>query len=94
MSTKKTADLTFNRTEVLEFLWQRRKWVTEKVDNQQTQFNKQLEARRKLIATECHLCQTILQGLVDQELELRVMLLEEKLANGVLIPKPQPDKKR
>jgi hypothetical protein len=33
--------------------------------------------------------QTILQGLTDQELEMRVKELEEKIANGILIPKPK-----
>ena len=92
LTAKNTIDLSFNRTEVLEFLWQRRKWLTEKIDNQQTQFNEKLEAKRKLINTECHLCQTIIQGLIDQELELRVKELEEKLANGVLIPKHEQPK--
>jgi hypothetical protein len=94
LTAKKTTDLTFNRTEVLEFLWTRRKWLSEKVDNAQTKFNKPLEARRKLITSECHLCQIILQGLTDQELELRVMELETKLANSILIPKNTEDKKK
>ena len=36
----------------------------------------------------------MLSGLKDEELELRVMELEEKLKNGVLIPKPEAKMKR
>jgi hypothetical protein len=32
--------------------------------------------------------------LKDEELELRVMALEEKLKNSILIPKPQEDGKK
>jgi hypothetical protein len=32
------------------------------------------------------LCKTVIYGLKDEELELRILELEEKLANGVLIP--------
>jgi hypothetical protein len=94
LTAKKTTDLTFNRTEVLEFLWKRRQWLSEKIDNNQTQYNKKLEAKRKLISSECHVCQIILQGLTDQELELRVMELETKLANSILIPKNTEEKKK
>ena len=40
------------------------------------------------------LCKTLLYGLKDKELELRILELEEKLKNGVLIPKPEALKKR
>jgi hypothetical protein len=33
------------------------------------------------------LCRTVLYALKDEELELRIMELEEKLRDGVLIPK-------
>ena len=36
----------------------------------------------------------MLSGLKDEELELRVVELENKLKNGVLIPKPEEKKKR
>lgn len=32
------------------------------------------------------LCRTVLYGLKDEELELRVLELEEKLKNGVVVP--------
>jgi hypothetical protein len=89
-----TEKISFTRTDVLEFLWTRRKWLTERLDNNRTKLDPNLKARASLIAKECRICQTILQGLTDQELELRVMQLEEKLANGILIPKPKEDTKR
>ena len=84
---EKKVELSFNRVDVLEFLWSRRKWLSTKVDNKRTRLDPNLKARSALISKECRICQTILQGLTDQELELRVMELESKLANGVLIPK-------
>lgn len=84
--------LSYTRTDVLEFLWTRRKWLTEKVDNQRTKLDKNLKERASLIAKECRICQTILMGLKDEELEVRLMELEEKLKNSVLIPKPDEKK--
>jgi hypothetical protein len=36
----------------------------------------------------------MLSGAKDEELELRVLELEEKLRNSILIPKPKEPKKR
>jgi len=36
----------------------------------------------------------VLSGLKDEELESRVMEFEEKLKNGILIPKPEEKNKR
>ena len=46
--------------------------------------------------TQVHnqLCKTVIYGLKDEELELRVKELEKKLKNGILIPKPEAKKKR
>lgn len=82
-----TEKLSFTRTDVLEHLWSRKKWLAERIDNKRTRLDPNLKARAALISKECRICQAILQGLTDQELELRVKELEEKLANGVLIPK-------
>jgi hypothetical protein len=86
--------LSFDRIDVLEHLWSRKKWLSGKIDNKHTRLDPNLKARAALIAKECRICQAILQGLTDQELELRVMELETKLANGILIPKPQEEKKK
>ncbi len=85
MSEKKK--LSFTRTDVLEKLWTRAKWIGEKIDNNRTQFTPNLKARSSLVEKERRLYQSILLGLQNEELELRVMELEEKLRNSVLIPK-------
>jgi BMFP domain-containing protein YqiC len=69
--------LLFDRTDVLEKLWSRAKWLEAKIDNQRTKLNSNLKVRAK-----------------DEELEIRLMELEEKLKNGLLIPKPEEKKKR
>ena len=42
--------------------------------------------RVKLLRTSIYGCSVLLSGLKDEELELRIVELEEKLKNGVLIP--------
>ena len=42
--------------------------------------------RVKLLRASIYACSVLLSGLKDEELELRVLELEEKLKNGVLIP--------
>ena len=86
--------LSFNHTDVLEKLWSRAKWLEAKIDNQRTKLNPNLKARSSLVSKECRIYQTILVGLKDEELEIRLMELEEKLKNGVLLPKPEEKKKR
>ncbi len=85
--------LSFTRTDVLEKLWSRAKWMEAKIDNTRTQFTPNLKARCSLVEKERRLYQSILNGLKDEELELRIMELEEKLKNSILIPKPE-EKKR
>ena len=86
--------LSFDRTDVLEKLWSRAKWLEAKIDNQRTKLNSNLKARASLVSKECRIYQTILMGLKDEELEIRLMELEEKFKNGVLILKPEENKKR
>ena len=86
--------LSFDRTDVLEKLWSRAKWLETKIDNQRTKLNPNLKARASLVSKECRIYQTILMGLKDEELEIRLMELEEKLKNSILIPKPEEKKKR
>ena len=52
-----------------------------------------LAIRVKLLRAAIYGYSVLLSGLKDEELELRVMELEEKLKNGVLIPKPEEKKK-
>jgi len=42
--------------------------------------------RVKLLRASIYGCSVLLSGLKDEELELRIVELEEKLKNGVLIP--------
>jgi hypothetical protein len=46
-----------------------------------------------MATVECQISKVLLYGLKDEEVELRVLELEEKLKNGVLIPKPKEKKK-
>ena len=45
--------------------------------------------RVKLLRASIYGCSVLLSGLKDEELELRIVELEEKLKNGVLIPVEQ-----
>ena len=47
-----------------------------------------------MATVECQISKVLLYGLKDEEVELRVLELEEKLKNGILIPKPEEKKKR
>jgi hypothetical protein len=52
-----------------------------------------LPIRVKLLRAAIYGYSVILSGLKDEELEIRIMELEEKLKNGVLIPKPEEHKR-
>ena len=84
--------LSYDRTDVLEKLWSRAKWLESKIDNQRTKLNLNLKVRASLVSKECRIYQTILLGLKDEELEIRLMELEEKLKNSILIPKGDREK--
>ena len=86
--------LSFSRADVLEKLWRRAKWLEAKIDNQRVKLSPNLRVRASLVSRECRIYQTILVGLKDEELEIRLMELEEKLKNGLLIPKPEGKKDR
>jgi len=86
--------LSFDRADVLEKLWRRAKWLEAKIDNQRVKLNPNLKVRASLVSKECRIYQTILMGLKDEELEIRLMELEEKLKNSILIPKPEEQKRR
>ena len=81
--------LSFTRTDVLEKLWARANWTSQKIDNRQTQFNQNLKNTAYFVEKERRLYQSILIGLQDEEFELRITELEEKLKNGVLISKEE-----
>lgn len=85
--------LSFTRTDVLERLWSRAQWMAKKIDSRHTQFTPTLKARASLVEKERRLYQSILNGLKDEEIEMRLMELEEKLQNSILIPKPEEPKR-
>ncbi|MHA2323768.1 MAG: hypothetical protein ACXACB_00080 [Promethearchaeota archaeon] len=74
------------RSDVLLALWTRHKWLKKRIDNRQTQVTPALKYRVYMATVECQICKTLLYGLKDEELEIRIKELEEKLINGVLIP--------
>jgi len=53
-----------------------------------------LSIRVKLLRAAIYGYSVMLSGLKDEELELRVLELEEKLKNSIMIPKPEEPKKR
>ena len=53
-----------------------------------------LPIRVKLLRAAIYGYSVVLSGLKDEELELRVLELEEKLKNSIMIPKPEESKKR
>jgi hypothetical protein len=84
---------THTRGEVLEKLWNIAKWHEDKRINPRAKLDGNTKARSSLASKEIRAYQAILQGLTDQELELRIKALEEKLQNSILIPKTE-EKKR
>ena len=52
-----------------------------------------LPIRVKLLRAAIYGYSVVLSGLKDEELEIRIVELEQKLKNGVLIPKPEERKR-
>ena len=76
------------RSDVLLALWKRAIWLDDTINN--VDKNKKRvtpKLRTQIYMTQVYnqLCKTVLYGLKDEELELRVLDLEEKLKDGVLI---------
>jgi hypothetical protein len=85
------------RSDVLLALWNRAVWLDQAingVDSNKKKVPPKLKQLVYMAQVYNQLCKTVLYGLKDEELELRIMELEEKLKNGVLIPKPEETKKR
>ena len=80
------------RSDVLLALWLRHNWLRSKIDKRQTQITPALKYRVYMVTVECQILKVLLYGLKDEEVELRVLELERKLKNGVLIPKPETKK--
>jgi transcription elongation GreA/GreB family factor len=84
-----TEKILFTRADVLTKLWNIARWHEDKRTNSRSKLDENTKERSAFSGKEIRALQAILQGLADQELETRVKELEEKLANGILIPKPQ-----
>ena len=77
--------LSFNRTNVLEKLWSRAKWLEAKIDNQRTKLNSNLKVRTSLVSKECRIYQTILLGLKDEEI-VSVLEADREFISPLEIP--------
>ena len=72
-----------NRNMVLQWLKEDIEFLRKKARNKNPIKN---PIRLKLLRASIYGCSVLLSGLKDEEVELRVIELEEKLKNGVLIP--------
>jgi hypothetical protein len=78
------------RAEVLTALWGDYgflKDLREAIDQDRKKPSQKTKFQVYIIQVQASVCKAILQGLTDQEIELRVIELETKLANSILIPK-------
>ena len=82
------------RSDVLLSLWSRHSWLRSKIDKRQTQITPALKYRVYMATVECQICKVLLYGLKDEELELRILELEEKLKDGVLIERFKQETKK
>lgn len=74
------------REEVLESLNQ----ICKRLDGWANSSKPVLPIRINLMRCAIYGYSVILSGLKDEELELRIIELEEKLSNSILIPKTEP----
>lgn len=81
------------RTTVLTLLWKRIQWLDRQVDNQRLKPTPIQRHRVYMTHTLISGCKTLLYGLKDEELDLRMAAIEEKLENGVLIPNDNLEQK-
>ena len=86
MGAKEKADLTFSRVDVLLRLWDVSNWLDGLRVKKELKINDALKTRLYIAQIENSHLKTLIYGLKDEELEIRVKELEEKLEKGVLIP--------
>lgn len=85
------------RTDILSAMWQdygELKEVREAVKEGKKQPTNALRFQVYCLQTAASLCRGIIQGLSEQEFELRVLELESKLQNSILIPKQTQETKK
>ena len=73
------------RLDVLCLMWNKVQWINQTLNDANTQYDAVHRSKMFDLQTLFSGCKTILSGLKDEELELRVIALEEKLKDGVLI---------
>ena len=83
------SNLVVNRNIVLQWLKEDIAYLRKMARNKNPIKN---PIRVKLLRASIYGCSVLLSGLKDEDLELRVLELEEKLKNGVLIPIEQKKK--
>jgi hypothetical protein len=77
------------RSDVLLSLWNRAVWLDQAInalDKNKKNVTPKLKQLVYMSQVYNQLCKTVLYAMKDEELELRIIELEEKLKNGVLIP--------
>jgi hypothetical protein len=79
------AALGFSRIDVLALSWDVVKWLDHHRTNKALKINAALKERLYIAQIECSYFKVLIQGLKDEELELRIADLEEKLKEGILI---------
>lgn len=79
------------RGEVLGKLWEIALWHEEKRLNNKTQLDQKLEARSALATKEIRAYTAIIQGMHDEEIEIKYKELLAKIENSIIVPKPQPE---
>lgn len=83
----KSGSNEFDRHEVLLLLWKNAQWLDEHIHKKQLKLTPALKQRVYMVQVQSGLCKTLLYGLKDEELELRIEQLEKALGNSVVIPK-------
>lgn len=86
ITAKEKADLTFTRIDILTRAWERSTWLRDLRLKKQLKITPALKERIYIAQVEASNDKILFYGLKDEELEIRVKELEEKLAKGVLIP--------
>ena len=83
------------RSDVLLAIWNRAAWLDEAINNldrNKKRITPKFKQQIYMAQVYNQLCKTVLYGLKDEELEIRLMELEAKLKDSILIPKPEEKK--
>jgi hypothetical protein len=92
-----TSPIPPNRSDILLALWNRAVWLDEainSVDSNKKNVTPKLKQLVYMAQIYNQLCRTVLYGLKDEELEVRLLELEEKLKDCVLIERPKQKTKK